>query len=495
MNNYASTTNPLAREKVEATLLEELQAGNYVVTSSKPRIVSALGAVPKPDSEDLRLIHDCSMPPGKGVNSYIDIEKQTFQTIDSAVKMIEPGCYMAKIDLRHAYRSVPVHPANHTALGLKWKFSGDSTFTYLMDTRLPFGGRSAPGIFHRLTQAIRRMMIRRGYGHLVVYLDDFLIIGRTFDECQKAYDTLMNLLIQLGFEISLNKLVTPCQKLTFLGVEINSVAMTLSLPESKLDDLRSSIDEFRTRKRATKRQLQRLAGKLNWACKVVYGGRTFLRRLLDLMNSMPKSGSKSRLSYSFHQDISWWAQFLETFNGQCDFYDTRPITDLQTDACQHAIGGAFQGDWFYSNLLVDHPDLAGIHINYKETLAVVFSIERWAPKLRNKTVHVHCDNTTAVAILNKGTSCNDVTMHRIRRLFWLSAKFNFRIKAFYVPGVDNTLADNISRLHQRQHFLSFMEYLDQATGGNSLHVPSLEHMSPHSFWFLLGLYSSASCLF
>ena len=248
------------------------------------------------------------MPPGKGVNSYIDIEKQTFQTIDSAVKMIEPGCYIAKIDLRHAYRSVPVHPANHTALGLKWKFSGDSTFTYLMDTRLPFGGRSAPGIFHRLTQAIRRMMIRRGYGHLVVYLDDFLIIGRTFDECQKAYDTLMNLLIQLGFEISLNKLVTPCQKLTFLGVEINSVAMTLSLPESKLDDLRSSIDEFRTRKRATKRQLQRLAGKLNWACKVVYGGRTFLRRLLDLMNSMPKSGSKS-LSLACH------ILFIKTYLG------------------------------------------------------------------------------------------------------------------------------------------------------------------------------------
>ena len=59
------------------------------------------------------------MPPGQGVNSYIEIEKQKFQTLDDAVKLIKQGYYMAKIDLRHAYRSVPVHPSNYNALGLK----------------------------------------------------------------------------------------------------------------------------------------------------------------------------------------------------------------------------------------------------------------------------------------------------------------------------------------------------------------------------------------
>lgn len=78
MHNYSSATNPLSADKVEATIIEEISAGNYVLTDSRPTIVSALGAVPKPDSEDLRLIHDCSMPPGKGVNTYITIEKQRF---------------------------------------------------------------------------------------------------------------------------------------------------------------------------------------------------------------------------------------------------------------------------------------------------------------------------------------------------------------------------------------------------------------------------------
>ena len=158
MDNYFSATSPTSKDKVESSILEEIEAGNYAITTHKPTIISALGAVPKPDSDELRLIHDCSMPPSLGVNNYIAIEKQTFQTLDDAVKLIDKDSFIAKVDLRRAYRSVPVHPSNHDALGLKWKFQGDKHFIYLVDTRLPFGGRSAAGIFHRLTQSVKRMM-------------------------------------------------------------------------------------------------------------------------------------------------------------------------------------------------------------------------------------------------------------------------------------------------------------------------------------------------
>ena len=68
IHNYFSSLNSGAKDKVEATLLDELASGNYLISDTKPRIVSASGAVPKPDSEELlRLIHDCSMPAGLGV--------------------------------------------------------------------------------------------------------------------------------------------------------------------------------------------------------------------------------------------------------------------------------------------------------------------------------------------------------------------------------------------------------------------------------------------
>ena len=77
-----------------------------------------------------------------------------------------------------SYRHVPIYPSNYTATGLAWQFHGDNSLTYLYDCRLPFGAAKSPEIFHRLTQAITRMMERWGFT-VLAYLDDFLIIADT----------------------------------------------------------------------------------------------------------------------------------------------------------------------------------------------------------------------------------------------------------------------------------------------------------------------------
>ena len=69
-NNYKSATASDVRDKVENQIREEISKGNYVVTHVKPTIVSALGAIPKPDTDKIRLIHDCSRPQFSNVNSY-----------------------------------------------------------------------------------------------------------------------------------------------------------------------------------------------------------------------------------------------------------------------------------------------------------------------------------------------------------------------------------------------------------------------------------------
>ena len=120
----------------------------------------------------------------KALNDYADLESFKYQMLDDAISLLTPGCYMAKIDLRHAYRSVHIHPDNYEATGLKGRFGDWRYFTYFVDTRLPYGGRRAPGIFNRLTQAVKRMMARRGYSATDVYLGDFLVIRATWQECQ-----------------------------------------------------------------------------------------------------------------------------------------------------------------------------------------------------------------------------------------------------------------------------------------------------------------------
>ena len=274
--NYKSATSADVKAAVEQTILSKISEGNYVITESKPTIVSALGAIPKPNSSEVRLIHDCSRPHGQALNDYISTHSFKFQTLDDAIALLKPNYFMAKIDLRHAYHSVAIHPSNFAATGLQWCFNGDDHPTYFYDTRLPFGAKSSPEIFHGLTQSVCRMMVRPGFTSAAVYLDDFLVISPTYEECQLAFSTLLQLLQELGFSISWHKVVSPTQKLVFLGVELDTKHCSVSLPSSKLAELQSVVSNFLTKRRANKRQLQQLAGKLNWACRVVYGGRTFL---------------------------------------------------------------------------------------------------------------------------------------------------------------------------------------------------------------------------
>ena len=73
------------------------------------------------------------------------------------------------------------------------------------------------------------MMEHRGFTAIVVYLDDFLVVGRTKAECQAAFEFLLQLLQDLGFTISWCKVVYPTQKLVFLGVELDTVEQSIAL--------------------------------------------------------------------------------------------------------------------------------------------------------------------------------------------------------------------------------------------------------------------------
>ena len=69
MNNYRSATNAAVMDKVEDALIEEIPAGNYVVTDTKPTIISALECVPKAGSEEALLHELVTMATLSGLSS------------------------------------------------------------------------------------------------------------------------------------------------------------------------------------------------------------------------------------------------------------------------------------------------------------------------------------------------------------------------------------------------------------------------------------------
>ena len=72
-----------------------------------------------------------------------------------------------------------------------------------------------------------------------------LLIDHTIEETLVARDTVIFLLQPLGFVLNLKKLVlTPTQRIEFLGLTVDSLIMTLSLPEKKVSNVQKQCQEL-----------------------------------------------------------------------------------------------------------------------------------------------------------------------------------------------------------------------------------------------------------
>jgi hypothetical protein len=270
-----------------------------------------------------------------------------------------------------------------------------------------------------------------------------------------------------------------------LGIDINTQDCTLLLGKEKLSKLQRELSEFSQRKRASKRQLQRLAGLLNWACQGVRGGKFFMRRILDAIRPLQQQHHKIRLSAEFHKDVHWWLSFMKCFNGVL-YYNSAQAHHVHVDACNTASGAFYAGDRCYSVFSKDQSAAKNLHINYKEVCAAVQSVQRWASFWRDSSVVIHTDSTVTKAILNKGRSRHPYVNKLLRHMFWLCAKYNFSVRAIHIPGRINTIPDTVSRLHERgkcEQLTCLLANWSHSPVGAMLNVSG--HMTQQSLTFLL----------
>ena len=241
-----------------------------------------------------RLIVDLSHRPGNSVNDGIDpvLCSLTYTSVEAAAKMVlelENGALLAKVDLQSAYRMVPVHPEDRPLLGMEWNGQ------YFMDTALPFGLRSAPKIFNALADGLMWMFKRFGVEFVMHYLDDYLFGGQAgTNQCEKALTIGIGVCDEVGAPVAQQKVEGPTTTIQFLGILLDTVAMELQLPADKLRRLKALIVKFKGKRSCTKRELLSLIGHLQHACQVVRPGRSFLRRMIELTNSIHLYGLRSQ---------------------------------------------------------------------------------------------------------------------------------------------------------------------------------------------------------
>ena len=152
----------------------------------------------------------------------------------------------------------------------------------------------------------------------------------------QSSEAMATLLEDLGLEESTDKYHPPSTSMPYLGVQFDSEKMTMSVPADKLEELREEVNMWSRKKKATKKNLQQLLGKLFWVSKCVKFSRTFMCRLLLQLKEMNKhpENKKIELQEDCKLDIKWWNRYLRQFNGVELIYHDDPLLISLEDALQ-----------------------------------------------------------------------------------------------------------------------------------------------------------------
>ena len=171
--------------------LEEGVIGE-IVPPIPPSFFSRMFTVPK-DGGKRRPIIDLSL-----LNKRIRKRGFHMEDLKKIAKMVGPNLWGVKLDLKDAYFHVPLSPEF-------WKY-----FVFVLGQRvfffkvLPFGLTSAPWAFSRVLKPIKKLLRLQGI-RVTSFLDDFLILARSFQECLDHTAKVIDLLQRLGFRINWEK--------------------------------------------------------------------------------------------------------------------------------------------------------------------------------------------------------------------------------------------------------------------------------------------------
>ena len=471
--NYTATNSPSVPQRNHRSAIQHAAAVDKDITkdvnmgallgpfdvnpfSGIPIVISPLQTVAKANSlNERRIVVDLSFPEGSSVND--GIPKDTFlgepinlhypsvDTLADIVRRKGRGALMFKTDLRAAYKQLPLCPGDWPLCAVSWR---DKIFVYIREI---FGLRTSALACQRTTACIQHLFQQEGYD-CCVFLDD---IGGadTPERAHAAYQSLKTLLKLLGLWESEEKAIGPVTSMVFLGLLLNSLDFTITIPPAKLAAARQLLLSWSQKSTASKTELQSLLGSLQHLCCAVRGGRVFLNRMLNSLRSM--QDTTFIIDMEFRKDLHWWQTFMEDFNGVSIMRELdwrHPDTVFSSDACPFGAGGFAAGQFFHTAF---PPSCQQLHINALEMLALLVCIKLWGANWGGQRIRCLCDNMCSVLLINTSRSRDPFLQACVRELWFLASKYSFELRATHISGVDNRIPDHLSRwtlndFHQRE---------------------------------------------
>ena len=169
----------------------------------------------------------------KVLNRFVQKEQFKMEGIHTVKDLLRQGDWVAKVDLKDAFFSVPIDHQHRKFL--RFIFKGK---TYQFNC-LPFGLSSAPWVFTKTLKPVLAVLRERGV-RLIAYIDNILVMTESRNLIQDQVTGMLYLLECLGFIVNRKKsILNPTQVIEFLGLSVDSIAMELRLPLIKMKHIRA----------------------------------------------------------------------------------------------------------------------------------------------------------------------------------------------------------------------------------------------------------------
>ena len=413
-----STAAPRRQSAVVNKFIEEsvskyLEAGFIVPSNS--HVASPVVVVRSTTREwrlciDYRLLNAISVP-----NVY------PLPNIKSMLERISGHCYYAKFDLKKGYHQVEVHPESRYLTAF---VCASGVFEF---KRLPFGLKSAPAYFQHLMATV----VLAGLVHVIceVYIDDISIFADSLQELEVRCREVLERCRKFGICLHPDKCLMGVDQLVFLGHVVSERGIQIS--ESKVEGV---IKLEAPRSRA---ELRAVVGFINYF-------RDFIPNFSLRIAGMEMLLSPKR---PFIWSESLQAEFLDVKRAIKDAgmiytvdYDF-PLV-VRTDASVVGVGAVL----FQPVNGVERP-IAFVSQKFsgpatrwatvdQEAYAIVFAVKKLEPYLRGQKFIVQTDHKNLTYVLKSDVG-------RVVRWRLLLQEFEFVVE--HIPGVNNTVADALSR--------------------------------------------------
>ncbi|XP_033214398.1 uncharacterized protein LOC117171315 [Belonocnema kinseyi] len=312
-------------------------------------------------------------------------------------------------------------------------------------TCLPFGPCTAPQVFTKLMKPVVSYLRRLGYSS-ALYLDDFLLFGDTYQDCEVNLKTTKELLESLGFIINLKKShLNPEQRCKFLGFIYNSKSMTLELPSEKRSHIHKQLEIFSKLLQCRIRVFAQFLGSIVACCPAikyswVYTKDLERQRFLALRENGENYDVLMTVRFN-PSDLKWWQSSILSGNNSIKGLVFRSA--IFSDASKSGWGAVCNnqkdsGFWSMSE--------RKLHINFLELKAAFFGLKSLAKNFRNGEILLRIDNTTAVSYINRMGGVQYKDLNKISKEIWQwCEERNISIFASYISSKDNFEADAESR--------------------------------------------------